>query len=151
MQSLDRLQELLRELFQLEFADLDFGPYRLLHLKRQEVEAFLTEQLPRRVEEAFRSMAGQERNILEKEVFELAERIRKDISADALLDSAEPNRGHPGFKARVGQGLLDAYDAKRQQLQGIQVSEAQQTEVFNHLHAFFSGMPFYSSVATTMN
>jgi adenine-specific DNA-methyltransferase len=138
MEPLRKLQELLRELFQLEFADLDFGLYRLLHLKRQELEAFLTEQLPRRAEEAFKSMAGQERSILEKEVSELAERIQKDISADALLDSGEPNRGHPGFKAKFGQGLLDAYDAKRQQLQGIQVSEAQQAEVFNHLHAFFS-------------
>ncbi len=50
------------ELFQLESADLDFGLYRLLHLKRQEVEAFLMEQLPRRAGEAFQGLAGEERS-----------------------------------------------------------------------------------------
>jgi hypothetical protein len=33
----------------------------LLHLKRDEIEAFLTEQLPRRVNEAFASMASEQR------------------------------------------------------------------------------------------
>jgi adenine-specific DNA-methyltransferase len=138
MESLRKLQELLRELFQLEFADLDFGLYRLLHLKRQEVEAFLTEQLPRRVGEAFRGMAGEERSALEKEVSELTERIRTHIASDAILESGEPNREHPGFKAKFGQDLLTAYETKRRQLVSIQVSEAQQAEVFNHLYAFFS-------------
>jgi hypothetical protein len=32
MKSLEKLQELLRDLFQLDLADLDFGMYRLLHL-----------------------------------------------------------------------------------------------------------------------
>jgi ABC-type nitrate/sulfonate/bicarbonate transport system substrate-binding protein len=36
------LQNLFRDLFQLELADLDFGIYRLLRLKREEIEAFLT-------------------------------------------------------------------------------------------------------------
>ena len=53
MEPLKQLQELLRQLFRLEFADLDFGLYRLLHLKRNEVEAFLTDQLPRKVRDAF--------------------------------------------------------------------------------------------------
>ena len=56
---LARLQALLRELFQYDYADLDFGIYRLLRLKRGEVEAFLTEQLPRRVEEVFKGAAGE--------------------------------------------------------------------------------------------
>jgi hypothetical protein len=50
---LARLQVLLRDLFQYDYADLDFGIYRLLRLKRGEVETFLTEQLPRRVDEVF--------------------------------------------------------------------------------------------------
>jgi adenine-specific DNA-methyltransferase len=40
-ESLKRLKELFRELFQLDTADLDFGLYRLFRLKRSEVEAFL--------------------------------------------------------------------------------------------------------------
>ena len=46
MDSQTRLKSLFRELFQLDVADLDFGLYRLFHLKGAEVEAFLNEQLP---------------------------------------------------------------------------------------------------------
>ena len=53
---LARLQVLLRDLFQYDYADLDFGIYRLFRLKRGEVETFLTEQLPRRVDEVFMAM-----------------------------------------------------------------------------------------------
>ncbi len=46
MTSLNKLQILLRDLFQFDLSDLDFGIYRLLRLKKDEIEAFLTEQLP---------------------------------------------------------------------------------------------------------
>lgn len=138
MSALGQLQSLLRDLFQLDQADLDFGLYRLLRLKRQEVEAFLTERLPRRVEAAFQTAAGEERATLEKEVPELASRICKEVAENALLEDGEANRDHPAFQAKVARELLDAYEAKRRQLQSVQATEAQNADVFNHLYAFFS-------------
>jgi adenine-specific DNA-methyltransferase len=138
MDALTQLQELLRELFQLDLADLDFGLYRLFRLKRQEVEAFLTEQLPRRVDEAFESAAGEERGVLEKEISELADRIRKEVAEDAILESGEVNREYRATKVKAARGLLENYEAKRRQLQSVQATEAQRAEVFNHLYAFFS-------------
>ena len=58
MNALSRLQDLLRELFQFDLADLD---YRLLRLKHAEIEAFLTKQLPASVEQAFQSIGSAER------------------------------------------------------------------------------------------
>ena len=52
-ESLTRLKDLFRELFQLDTADLDFGLYRLFRLKRTEIEAFLDKQLPSEVDRAF--------------------------------------------------------------------------------------------------
>src|SRR5437773_5629171 len=86
---LARLQALLRELFQFDFADLDFGIYRLLRLKRGEVEAFLTEQLPRRVDEVFKGAAGEVYARLERELAGLAERVRQEIDAEALALTGE--------------------------------------------------------------
>jgi adenine-specific DNA-methyltransferase len=108
LNSLGQLQSLLRDLFQGDLADLDFGLYRLLRLRRREVEAFLTEQLPRRVEEAFHGAAGEERTGLEKEVSELASRIRADVAEDALLDSGEARQDHPAFKGKAARDLLSA-------------------------------------------
>ena len=38
-----KLQSLLRELFQFDSADLDFGIYRIMNAKRDEIERFIAE------------------------------------------------------------------------------------------------------------
>ena len=45
---LERFQSLLRELFQFEHADLDFGVYRVMNLRRGQMEKWLNEELPAR-------------------------------------------------------------------------------------------------------
>jgi adenine-specific DNA-methyltransferase len=135
---LARLQALLRDLFQYDYADLDFGIYRLLRLKRGEVEAFLTEQLPRRVDEVFKGAAGEVHAQLERELAELAGRVRQEIDADALAPTGEIKAEYREQRARAARDLIAEYENKRQQVREIQVSEEQKAEVFNHLWAFFS-------------
>jgi adenine-specific DNA-methyltransferase len=48
-----KLKSLLRELFQLDNADLDFGIYRIMNAKRVEVEGFLDNDLLPQVKKAF--------------------------------------------------------------------------------------------------
>lgn len=136
--ALQRLQALLRDLFQYDYADLDFGIYRLLRLKRGEVEAFLTEQLPRRVDEVFKGTADDVHAQLERELTGLAERVRQEIDAEAIALTGEIKEEYRQQKAKAVRDLIAAYDAKRNQVQEIQVSEEQKAEVFNHLWAFFS-------------
>jgi adenine-specific DNA-methyltransferase len=138
MSALAQLQDLFRDLFQLDLADLDFGIYRLLRLKRDEVEAFLTEQLPRRVAAAFQAAAGEERADLESDVDALAVRIQHEVAEDALLPSGEVGPDFRETKVKAARDLIAAYEAKRHRLQSVQASDAQQAEVFNHLYAFFS-------------
>ena len=45
---LEKFQSLLRELFQFEQADLDFGVYRIMNLRRARMEKWLNEELPAR-------------------------------------------------------------------------------------------------------
>jgi len=47
--SLERFQNLLLSVFQFDYADLDFGIYRILNYKRKQIEEFLTERLPKTV------------------------------------------------------------------------------------------------------
>ncbi|HZW62570.1 MAG TPA: hypothetical protein VFF15_02890, partial [Flavobacteriaceae bacterium] len=44
-----KLQEVLTEIFQLDKAELDFGIYRIMNQKRDDIEGFLTEKLPQQV------------------------------------------------------------------------------------------------------
>jgi hypothetical protein len=43
---LEKFQSLLRELFQFDCADLDFGIYRIMNHKRGVIERFITQDLP---------------------------------------------------------------------------------------------------------
>ncbi len=54
-----KLQNKLRELFQLNEPDLDFGFYRVMHAKAKEVNAFLAERLPQEITAAFASAGGE--------------------------------------------------------------------------------------------
>ena len=46
---IEKFQGLLRELFQFDCADLDFGIYRIMNHKRDVVERFITTKLPETV------------------------------------------------------------------------------------------------------
>ncbi|MCD4749712.1 MAG: hypothetical protein K8R59_10090, partial [Thermoanaerobaculales bacterium] len=52
-QKYDKLNVLLKELFQLDQPDLDFGLYRIMHAKADEVTQFLDRNLLPQVKAAF--------------------------------------------------------------------------------------------------
>jgi adenine-specific DNA-methyltransferase len=53
MNALEKFKELLGDVFQFESSDLDFGIYRILNYKRDEVEKFINQKLPQIIEDAF--------------------------------------------------------------------------------------------------
>ena len=58
---LDRFTKLLKEIFELDKSDLDFGIYRVMNLRKTEIETFLTERLPQMVQETLAALcAGQQ-------------------------------------------------------------------------------------------
>lgn len=50
MESIEKFKELLKELFQFEASDLDFGIYRILNYKRDQIEKFINKDLVERIE-----------------------------------------------------------------------------------------------------
>ena len=44
-ENMNKLKAILREMFQLDQADLDFGIYRIMNQKREEIEQFLDRDL----------------------------------------------------------------------------------------------------------
>lgn len=136
--NLQKLQEFLRELFQFDLADLDFGIYRLLNLKRGEVEAFLTDDLPRRVEEAFKQASGADLAEVQRRIEQLAERVRNDIDPDAIAETGEVRAEFKDQKAKATRSLIADYQAAREQLRQSQATEEDKAEVFQHVLSFFS-------------
>lgn len=48
---LNRFISLLKQIFELDKSDLDFSIYRVMNLRKTQIEEFLTERLPQMVQE----------------------------------------------------------------------------------------------------
>ena len=64
----EKLKTLLKELFQLDQPDLDFGLYRVMHAKSAEVSQFLEKDLLPQVQAAFRQYRSADKTELEEEL-----------------------------------------------------------------------------------
>lgn len=63
-----KLKKLLEELFQLDQADLDFGIYRIMNQKRDEITSFLEKDLLPQVKDAFSGYKSADKSVLEDEL-----------------------------------------------------------------------------------
>jgi adenine-specific DNA-methyltransferase len=80
-QNLERLKRLLAEVFQLDQAELDFGIYRIMNAKREEIVRFLDRDLLPQVREAFQAYEAENRGAVEVELAEAVEKA-KELGAD---------------------------------------------------------------------
>ena len=76
-----RLVGLLKELFQLDQPDLDFGLYRIMHAKSAEVTQFLDKELLPQVREEFGFYKTADKAELEKDLAKAIEQARS-LGAD---------------------------------------------------------------------
>jgi hypothetical protein len=113
----ETFQSLLRELFQFDLADLDFGIYRLFRLKKDELDKFINEQIPQAVEKAFADLAEGDTGKLKAEVADLAQKIREELEVDAILDDGSLNPRYN--KAAIGKTvrlMVNDYEEKFKRL-----------------------------------
>jgi adenine-specific DNA-methyltransferase len=116
-QQFDRLEQLLRELFQLNEPELDFGLYRILHAKSGEVTQFLDQELLPQVRQAL----AQHRSAV-------------DAASKADLDRAlEPSRA----LGAAPESLPKRKERRAKLASGAVSLAALEGEVFDHLHDFF--------------
>lgn len=140
MDSLTRLQTFLRELFQFDLADLDFGLYRLFQLKRAEIETFITEKLPLMVDEAFAEVLGEEAEQVRLEYETRRTKLLQALGENALLPDGRiaPEKRGTALKLPATRSIVETYEAAWEKNRRIGVTEGYKAEIFNHLVTFFS-------------
>ena len=79
--NLDKLKRLLAELFQLDQADLDFGIYRIMNQKRDDITRFLDTDLLPQVQVALSAYQSADRTAVEAELAQAVETARS-LGAD---------------------------------------------------------------------
>ena len=74
---LDRLRTLLREMFQLDRGDLDFGLYRIMNMKASEITAFLDGDLLPQAQGVLKGISAEDRAKLDAELGDTLATLRK--------------------------------------------------------------------------
>ena len=116
-QKYEKLKTLLRELFQLDQPDLDFGIYRVMHAKSAEVSQFLDEDLLPQVRVAFSQYKSADKVEIGKD---LAKAIEQ---AQGLGVDPETTQKVKDLRARLKSDAVDI--------------GALESEVYDHLFSFF--------------
>ena len=114
----DRLKDILRTMFQLDRGDLDFGLYRIMNLKTEEIADFLDNDLLPQVRDVLNLTSDEERARLE-EALQTAQKQARDLRVP------DPD------------ALPTIIDLKQQLAEAKADTEAE-TDVYNHLANFFA-------------
>jgi len=130
-ESKTKLRNLLRELFQFESADLDFGIYRIMNYKKEQIAKFIDKDLVEEIAKQLNLLAEGERQALRKEIDDLKRKIQDAFGEDAFKDGELKDQ----FKTTP---LGRKYGEKCQELEKIRVSEELEQDVYNHIYSFFS-------------
>ena len=117
IEKFNRLKAILREMFQLDRGDLDFGLYRIMNLKAAEIEAFLDHDLLPQVKTALAGNTTDRLAEWEKELAQAHERAR------SLGVDPETTPMVCDLRERIYEAKADA---------------AAETDVYNHLANFFA-------------
>ncbi|MBU2700461.1 adenine-specific DNA-methyltransferase [Sporomusaceae bacterium BoRhaA] len=118
-EKLNRFTNLMKNIFELDKSDLDFGIYRIMNIRKAEVERFLSEGLPQRVQDALAPFASNTEDI-EKRIAEI-DKICSDVGVDVATSK-----------------MAEEYATLKSQLAGGVDMSALETDVYSALYSFFN-------------
>ena len=118
-EQLQRLIERLKEIFEIDKSDLDFGIYRIMNIRKKEIEKFLSNGLPKRVQETLAPFAT-DTSVIEKRIKAIEEQC--ETVGVAVKDSKMAPE-YADLKAQLARGV---------DLSGLEA------DVYSHLLSFFS-------------
>ncbi|MBS1249056.1 MAG: hypothetical protein MAG431_00629 [Chloroflexi bacterium] len=122
-----KLQKLLRELFQFDYADLDFGIYRIMRAKQTDVENFIQKDLLNAVDENLSTFRSEERKELERRMSEVKPKLVGGFDESGRL--LEAIRNLP-----IGKEYLEL----EHQLRNLDLADETEAHIFDDLYHFFS-------------
>jgi adenine-specific DNA-methyltransferase len=112
----EKLKNVLKEVFQLDQADLDFGIYRIMNQKRKEINDFLDNRLLPQVKEILSASGSGDSKKIESELIEKIQQLK--------ADGFDPDEAKSVKELRSKLALTVSIDALEQ-------------EVYSHLANFF--------------
>ena len=128
---LAKFQGLLRELFQFDCADLDFGIYRIMNHKREVVDRYIDRELPSAIEKAVNQGAIDTEAERARVFEETREQMVEVFGEDAIAPSGE-------LINYQETPLGKKYMLWRERARHSESAGDVWRDIYNHLYAFFS-------------
>jgi len=140
LEGYSRFEELLKTLFQFEFADLDFGIYRVFRQRRQVVEQYFAQKLPQRLSAYLEGLAASSRGALEDDLRRTKDRLRE--LAPALMDAETGSLDGQAEQVAEAMGgevadTIRTWRSQEEQLKDYTLAEGQINQVLLLLTDFF--------------
>ena len=123
-----KFQDLLRELFQFESADLDFGIYRIMNCKREAIDKFIEEDLLDAVSAELHTGELQRQENAVKELAEITKKIQEAFGGAAINGDGSLNQNF--HNTPLGARYLELKEFTR----GARPFQVQEAAVLNHLY-----------------
>lgn len=132
--SQQKLQELLQKLFRADTADLDFGVYRIINYRRDQIQDFIHKELPAIVNNVLDT--NTEAETAHERITELENQVREfgNNLGEEMLD-ADGNLINQTYRETP---LIQQYLETRERLGAPQSRYERADVIFNHLYTFFS-------------
>ena len=121
---LDRFTKLLKEIFELDKSDLDFGIYRVMNLRKNKIEEFLTQRLPQMVQETLAPFAQGSKEEIRTQMTQIEESVAgMGMTVESLPDTAPMKQKYITLQKSLAEGAdLSALE----------------TDVYSALYSFFN-------------
>lgn len=133
--ALQELKDFLNKLFQFESQDLDFGIYKILHYKRNEINKFIDELLVDQVKEQLKTLSTKEAEKAEAELeeYKTKDTIRAWVEAKEKNDTVRLGIYESDFKKDIAR-----YKEVARIVQTARAAVDAEKSIYNHLSLFFS-------------
>jgi adenine-specific DNA-methyltransferase len=118
-EKLTRFTKLMKEIFELDKSDLDFGIYRIMNIRKAEIEKFLNVDLVKKVQETLKPFACD------------------DGAVKARLAEIEKTCSDVGIEIEKSK-MSDEYATLKKQLTVGMDIDALETDVYSALYSFFN-------------
>ncbi|SHK31648.1 DNA methyltransferase [Thermocrinis minervae] len=132
MDSFEKFKDLLEKLFEFEASDLDFGIYRILNYKREQIKKFIDEDLKKKVDEAFSKYKDERLEDINEKLKDLKKKIIQALGENAITSTGDIKEE---FKETP---LGREYLQLKQRKEDMETIDQIKSQVFNDLYNFFS-------------
>lgn len=116
MNNYEKLQAVLREIFEIDKADLDFGIYRIMNQKRDDVNKFIEKQLPKDIKEILSQTQSKDSVQLQQDL----DKLGSDLDNAGVVRESSPK-----------------YLELKKMIEASVDLTAMEQEIFSHLTNFF--------------